>query len=93
MSHFGIKRWDKAVSATLIIAVLGAIGTLGYFFTAPEIEEKFTEFYILGIEGKAENYPEELSVGEGGRLTIGLVNHEQETTPESLAPPDAGGRG
>jgi uncharacterized membrane protein len=45
---------------------------------APRVGEKFTEFYILGPEGKAEHYPEELKVGEEGRVIVGIVNHEQE---------------
>ncbi len=40
--------------------------------------ERFTEFYILGLEGKADNYPDELTVGEEGRVILGIVNHEHE---------------
>jgi hypothetical protein len=41
---------------------------------SPEIKEDFTEFYILGPEG----YPEELKVGEEGRVILGIQNHENE---------------
>ncbi len=41
--------------------------------------DKFTEFYILGLDGKAINYPQELSQGETGKLLVGIVNREQET--------------
>ncbi len=40
--------------------------------------ERFTEFYILGLEGKAEGYPRELSVGEEGRVIVGITNREHE---------------
>ncbi len=69
---------DRALSAILIAAIIGAIGTLGYVIAAPKVGERFTEFYILGSEGKAGNYPEVLKVGEEGEIILGIVNHEQE---------------
>ncbi len=40
--------------------------------------ETFTEFYLLGSEGKLEGYPTELTPGETFRLTLGVNNHEGE---------------
>lgn len=40
-------------------------------------EKSSTEFYILGSEGTAENYPTEYILGENGTLIVGIVNHEQ----------------
>ena len=45
----------------------------------PKAEHKFSEFYILGQEGKAASYPRELKVGEEGRVIVGIANHEYET--------------
>ena len=70
---------DKILSVILIIAILGAIGTLGYVFAAPKVGERFTEFYILGPEGKAEGYPKELVVGEEAKVMVGIANREHET--------------
>ena len=42
--------------------------------------ERFTEFYILGLEGKAENYPREVILGENGSVILGIVNREHGTT-------------
>lgn len=69
---------DKAISAMLIVVILGALGTLGYAIATPRVGEKFTEFYILGLEGKAIDYPKEMRVGEQGRVVIGIINREQE---------------
>jgi uncharacterized membrane protein len=74
----GQSTTDKVLSVVLAVVIAGAIGTLGYVIAAPKVGEKFTEFYILGPEGKAEHYPEELKVGEEGRVIVGIVNHEQE---------------
>ena len=70
------NRLNKAISAILILAILGAIGALVYIVTNPATGEKFTEFYILGPEGKAEGYPQELAVGEEGKAILGITNRE-----------------
>lgn len=70
---------DKVLSAVLVIAILGAFGMLGYVIAMPKTGEKFTEFYILGEEGKAADYPEELGVGQEGRVILGIINNEYET--------------
>lgn len=44
---------------------------------AESLQEPFTEFYILGPEGKADNYPTEYILGESGTVIVGIVNHEQ----------------
>ena len=69
---------DNVLSLLLVLVIAGAIGTLGYAIAAPRVGEKFTEFYILDLNGEAENYPTELKVGEEGRVIVGIVNHEQE---------------
>ncbi|NJE85990.1 DUF1616 domain-containing protein [Thermococcus sp. CX2] len=70
------SKLDKALTVILIIAIITSIGTLGYVITHPKPGEAFTEFYILGPEGKAAGYPTELRVGQEGRVIIGIVNHE-----------------
>lgn len=70
------SRLDKALTVILIIAIISSIATLGYVITHPKPGEKFTEFYILGPEGKAADYPTELFAGENGTVIMGIVNHE-----------------
>jgi uncharacterized membrane protein len=53
------------------------LGMLGYILTH-HTGEKFTEFYILGISDKAEDYPQELKAGEEGRVIVGIANQEYE---------------
>jgi uncharacterized membrane protein len=45
----------------------------------PKEGEKFTEFYILGSNGTASDYPTNLTSGETGNVTVGIVNHEYST--------------
>jgi len=78
-SETGSSRLNKVLSTVLILAILGALGTLAYIIATPEVGERFTEFYILGPEGKATDYPSELKVGEEARVLVGVVNRERET--------------
>ena len=70
------SKLDRALTIILIIAILTSIGTLAYVITHPKPGEAFTEFYILGPEGIADNYPTDLKVGQNGTVIIGIVNHE-----------------
>jgi len=81
--HLALNSWgpgiqNKVLSIILVLAVLGALGMMSYAIAVPKIGQKFTEFYDLGLEGKATDYPNELKVGEEGIVTIGIVNHEYE---------------
>jgi len=74
----GESTLDRVLSVILVAAIVGAIGTLGYVIATPKVGERFTEFYILGPGGKAEEYPTNLKLGERGEVILGIVNHEQE---------------
>mgnify|MGYP000085336981 CR=1 FL=1 len=72
------KRIDKALTIILILSILASISALIYVIVTPKRGEKFTEFYILGPGGMADNYPKNLKIGENGTVIIGIVNHEYE---------------
>jgi uncharacterized membrane protein len=71
-----MPRLDKALFISLVVAILAALGCLGYLIATPKPGEKFTEFYILGPEGKAGNYPQQATLGANVDVIIGVVNHE-----------------
>lgn len=73
-----MKAWQRAFVVLLIISILSATGVLGYTIATPRMGEKFTEFYILGLEGKAEDYPYEVMRGEEVNLILEIINHEHE---------------
>ncbi len=88
--HFGIEfqlgmpGWggatsNRVLSIILVFAILGALGMVGYVIVKPKVGQRFTEFYILGIEGNAADYPRELVVGQEGKVVLGIVNNEYET--------------
>lgn len=61
-----------------MLAILALVSALVYVVTVPETGDTFTEFYILGLEGKAENYPSQMALGEEGIVILGVVNREHE---------------
>ena len=83
-ASISMPRWgrmwsgDKILYVCLVCAILVALGSLGYVIATPKQGERFTEFYILGVDGKAENYPRQVALGEPMELIIGVVNHEHE---------------
>ena len=70
---------DKVLSVLLAISIILAISATAYVILVPKEGEKFTEFYILGPDGKASSYPTNLTVGQTGNVTVGIVNHEYST--------------
>jgi len=72
----GSSKLDTALTLILALAILAAVGALIYVISTPKEGEKFTEFYILGLGGKAVDYPRELVLGENASVIMGLVNHE-----------------
>jgi uncharacterized membrane protein len=62
---WGGSAFNKTLTVILAVAILGSIGVLGYTIAAPKVGERFTEFYILGNDGKAEGYPSVFTLKDG----------------------------
>ena len=52
-----LKIFSKSLTSLLLVAVIIATGVLGYTVFASKDREKYSEFYILGLNGKAHEYP------------------------------------
>lgn len=80
--NISLSRWmemagiDKILSLSLVIAVLVAVGSIGYVIAVPKQGQPFTEFYILSPGGNAEDYPEQVVLGEAVAITVAVVNYE-----------------
>jgi uncharacterized membrane protein len=61
------------------VVIIVSFSLIVYVFINPIAGEKFTEFYLLDPNAKAENYPQDISVGESSSVIIGLSNHENRT--------------
>lgn len=79
-SFQGESKTGKILSVILIISILFAVATTVYIIVMPKEGESFTEFYILGPNGTASNYPTNLTSNQVGNVIIGVVNHENKNT-------------
>lgn len=70
------SRADKILTVILFISIIISLITLIYVIATPKQGEKFTEFYILGDNGKAEGYPNKLDAGQNISIIVGIVNNE-----------------
>ncbi|MFC1866503.1 DUF1616 domain-containing protein [Chloroflexota bacterium] len=59
------SAFKKPSSVILIILILCAIGVMAFFIKAERTSETYTEFYILGLNGQAQDYPSDLIVQSG----------------------------
>ncbi|MFZ3170037.1 MAG: DUF1616 domain-containing protein [Candidatus Methanoperedens sp.] len=66
---------EKMLIKTMIISILIVSAMLIYEKVTTE-PEKFTSLYILGADGKAENYLTEVSIGEPYTILVGVENYE-----------------
>jgi len=80
-----MSKLNKTLSISLGIAIVAALGCIAYLVTTPSQGEKFTEFYILNLEGKAADYPRQAILGEPVNIVIGVVNHEYEPVSYRVA--------
>jgi uncharacterized membrane protein len=70
------KTVDKVLNLLLVVAVIGVIGTVAYVLVRNKNGEKFTQFYVLNLQGKADNYPHDIINGQSGTVLLDIVNEE-----------------
>jgi uncharacterized membrane protein len=73
------QQLNRALTIVLAVALVAALGGVIYVALTPGVQEDpYTEFYILGPEGNASDYPTNLSTGESGKFIAGTTNNEHE---------------
>ncbi len=76
-NEFNHASWTNMISTGILIFFITlAAGMLFFVITTPGIGERFTEFYILGPDGKADNYTIDLKYNSPAQILVGVVNHE-----------------
>ena len=81
IDYFGsLSRAHLSLIIFTICLIVGFAVFLSYTLARPPEKPPFTEFYILGMESRADDCPLELKLGEEGAVIVGIVNHEHETT-------------
>lgn len=68
--------WGTIALSAFVVGGLVALGVKTGVLGGTRVGEAFTEFYVLGPHGKAEDYPTRLFLGDTARVILGVVNHE-----------------
>jgi len=61
---------SKLLFASFIMSIIVTLGVISYVIASPRVEAAFTEFYILGLNGEAQDYPEVFSLESGDVVRI-----------------------
>ncbi len=67
---------NNFITFILVISILFALSYMIYASTESRVTETYSEFYILGQDGGTDEYPQLLTLGDEGRVNIGIGNHE-----------------
>jgi uncharacterized membrane protein len=84
----GIPRAALVRGGLLSVSVVGVVAGVIVLAAALRPQETFTEFYILGPEGRLEGYPTQLIPNQPYTLTFGIGNHENREMHYELRLPD-----
>jgi uncharacterized membrane protein len=71
-----MSKFNRALFIILVAAIVVTLGFIIYMTVVPQKDDKFTEFYVLNAEGKAQDYPEQVIVSNPVDILLGVVNHE-----------------
>jgi len=80
----GFPLADRLIVAVLVIGICASGGLLVYLVSAPRTADSFTEFYVLGPNGNAWDYPTRLNVSQSVSVILGVVNHEHDTVAYTI---------
>jgi len=72
------RKSEKFLIIILLFFILASLGLIIYRIITPKVGEKYTEFYVLGGEGKTSDYPFAITPSQDGKVIIGVANHESE---------------
>jgi uncharacterized membrane protein len=78
-------RTGRVLYGVLAGALLLALVSAAAIVLLPTPGERFTEFYVLGPEGLAENYPRQAAPGQTLSVTAGIANREGQPATYRIA--------
>ncbi len=72
------RRFQWSTSLALLLITLSLVAGAAVYRQLPAsgFPERYTEFYLLGPEGAAQDYPAAVVLGSSATATIGIVNHQ-----------------
>jgi uncharacterized membrane protein len=78
------RRIDQLLSVILAVVIIIAIVTTVFVIVAPKERAQFTEFYILGEQQMAADYPDLIIPGLYYPMYVGVGNHEYRNVTYSI---------
>lgn len=72
----GVSTVDRILSWILVLVIIVAISTTIYVIASPKEHEQFSEFFILGENKMAADYPDQIIPELIYPMYIGVGNHE-----------------
>jgi len=73
----GQATLSRVATWVLAIALVVSVAAVVYVaLTLQDMTDPYTEFYVLGPDGNASEYPTRLAPGEMGEVIVGVSNHE-----------------
>lgn len=75
----GGKKIGRLLNSILAVVAIVAIITTAFVIAFPKQGERFSEFYILGENQRASDYPDQVIAGKTYPLYIGVGNQESRT--------------
>lgn len=81
-SNSGRHMFDRWLSILLIIIIVIVLGTIVYLIARPKVGDRFTEFYALGINGQAADYPTDFTLQNGQVVTVEYGSPSREFTEQ-----------
>lgn len=67
---------NTIITSSLVAVLILAVCATVLIVVLPQPGEPFTELYLLGPNRKASDYPTNLTVNQTGKVTVGVINHE-----------------
>jgi uncharacterized membrane protein len=75
---------DKTLIIVLILILSTSLVATIYLLAMPYSGQRYTELYVLGPDGKAQDYPSQLRLGENKSVIVGVTNREQRAVQYTL---------
>jgi uncharacterized membrane protein len=75
-----LDRLFRFLIVLLVVVILAGLGSSIYVFNKPKSFNYTTEFYLLGSDGKADDYPQTAYLGDNTKIIIGIINQEKQQT-------------
>lgn len=84
LSRNKLNKSDRSTNLILGLFIIVTVSMLFFAIVNVKSNEKYTDFFILGKNLKAADYPRELVLGEQVEVILGIINEEQQDTNYSV---------